>query len=45
MGPNFGMYEAIVTDNSNFFKTGKIRVRIQSLFNGKLDWDLINKAL
>ena len=40
MTPNFGIYQAIVTDNSQFFQTGKIRVRIQSYYNGKLNWDL-----
>lgn len=40
MYPNFGIYQAIVTDNSLFFNTGKIRVRVQSHFNGEFNWDL-----
>jgi hypothetical protein len=37
---NFGIYKAIVTDNTSFFKTGKIKVRIQNLYSGRIDWDL-----
>jgi len=42
MTPNFGIYQAIVTDNSQFFTNGKIKVRIQNMYNGKLNWDLSN---
>lgn len=38
--PNFGIYQAIVTDNSDFYSTGRIKVRVQNFYNGKLNWDL-----
>lgn len=40
MNPTYGIYQAIVTDNSQFFTNGKIKVRVQNMYNGKLDWDL-----
>lgn len=35
-----GIYLALVTDNSNFFNTGKIRVRVQKFYNDTLNLDL-----
>lgn len=35
-----GIYQAIVTDNSTFFNTGKIRVRIQKFYSETLSWDM-----
>lgn len=40
MGPEFGIYQAVVTDNSQFFVNGKIKVRVQNLYNGRMNWDL-----
>lgn len=40
MEPLLGIYEAICTDNSDFFHTGKIKVRVQGVYNGRIDWDL-----
>jgi len=40
MTPNFGIYQAVVTDNTQFFTNGKIKVRVQNMYNGKMDWDL-----
>jgi hypothetical protein len=37
---DYGIYQAIVTDNSTFYNTGKIKVRIQKFYNQPLDWDL-----
>ena len=38
--PKFGTYQAVVTDNSEFYKRGYIRVRISAFFNGSVQWDL-----
>ncbi|RLD63983.1 MAG: hypothetical protein DRJ01_02200 [Bacteroidetes bacterium] len=38
--PRFGNYQAVVTDNSEFWKRGYIRVRISAFFSGDIDWDL-----
>jgi len=38
--PKFGDYEAVVTDNSEFYKRGYIRVRVSAFFNGKIDLNL-----
>lgn len=38
--PKFGLYQAVVTDNSEFYKRGYIRVRISAFFNGSVEWDL-----
>lgn len=40
MYPSFGIFKAIVTDNSTFFKTGKIKVRISEFYNTNIDWNL-----
>lgn len=40
MNLDYGIYQAIVTDNSNFYNTGKIKVRIQKFYNEPLNWDL-----
>jgi hypothetical protein len=40
MEQDFGIYQAIVTDNSTFYTTGKIRVRIQKFYNEDLSWDI-----
>lgn len=37
---DYGIYQAIVTDNSTFFNTGKIKVRIQKFYNDRLNWDM-----
>jgi len=37
---DYGIYKAIVTDNSSFYNTGKIRVRIQKFYNQELSWDM-----
>lgn len=37
---NHGIHKAIVTDNSDFYLTGKIRVRIQAFYNEPLNFDL-----
>jgi len=37
---DFGIYKAIVTDNLNFYNTGKIRVRIQKFYTQELSWDM-----
>lgn len=34
------IYNALVIDNSSFFKTGTIRVRIPNYFYGEMHWDL-----
>ena len=38
--PKFGDYEAIVTDNSEFYKRGYIRVRISAFYNDNITFDL-----
>jgi len=38
--PRYGDYEAIVTDNSEFYKRGYIRVRVSAFFSGKINFDL-----
>ena len=38
--PKFGDYEAIVTDNSEFYKRGYIRVRISAFYSGNIALDL-----
>lgn len=40
MSQDFGIYQAIVTDNTSFFITGKIMVRIQKFYNETLNWDM-----
>lgn len=40
MQPDHGIYKAIVTDNSNFYNSGKIRVKIQKFYNEELVWDM-----
>lgn len=38
--PRFGTYQAVVTDNSEFYKRGYIRVRISAFYSGVVEWDL-----
>jgi hypothetical protein len=38
--PNFGTYKAIVTDNSEFYKRGYIRVRVSAFYDDNIEWDL-----
>ncbi len=38
--PKFGDYEAIVTDNSEFYKRGYIRVRVSAFYNAEVSKDL-----
>jgi len=38
--PKYGDYQAVVTDNSEFYKRGYIRVRISAFYSGNLEWDL-----
>ena len=40
---NTGLFKAIVTDNSNFFSTGKIKVRVHKLHLTNMQWDLSEK--
>jgi len=37
-----GIYKAIITDNTDFFETGKIKVRVSKLRNTEISWDLVN---
>ena len=37
---NFGIYEAVVTDNSSFFTHGTIKVRIKKLYNDDTDLNI-----
>lgn len=39
---NAGIYKAVVTDNSLFFKTGTIKVRVQNLYNDDISWNLVD---
>jgi len=38
--PRFGLYQAVVTDNSEFYKRGYIRVRVSVFYSGSINWDL-----
>jgi hypothetical protein len=38
--PRFGDYQAVVTDNSEFYKRGYIRVRVSAFYSGDINWDL-----
>jgi len=38
--PKLGLYQAVVTDNSEFYKRGHIRVRVSHFYSGNIDWDL-----
>jgi len=38
--PKFGIYQAIVTDNSEFFQRGYLRVRVSVFYNETIEWDL-----
>ena len=38
--PTNGIFQGMVTDNSKFFDTGKVRIRCSTLFNSPIQWDL-----
>jgi len=38
--PRFGNYQAVVTDNSEFWDRGYIRVRVSAFYSGSIEWDL-----
>ena len=38
--PKHGTYQAIVTDNSEFYKRGHIRVRVSTFYSGNINWNL-----
>jgi len=40
--PRYGLYQAVVTDNSEFYKRGHIRVRVSTFYSGDINWDLSN---